>query len=408
MYKNYYSTALLLSFMVFITSCAITSPTLVSELEDTDQVMMVVIDDPRSERRKLGISGPGYSARFAYDDDPLLHQAAMLVADDHGLTILAEWPLRNLDVHCFAIAQPSDDTLTALENDARVRWVQPFNRFTVEISGAAHLAANEAPIHQFFNNFSERGNNVKVAVIDTSADTSHPDLAQSRITEMNFAGNRGLSIKEAHGTAVVGLIASKPASPEGIAGLANNADVRLLRGCWEDGSGKGTCNTLTLALALDAAIDLRPAILNLSLTGPYDEVLNQLLTVLLNQNTLIVAAYDENRAAGERFPLPQTGVVYAYGIDGERTLAAPENVLYAPRHAISLAPNAGYELVSGHSIAAPHVTAMAACLIDHNPNADRQQIVSSLQEWLSGSQRDPTAPVFGGNQQRFSQRQTPF
>ena len=370
--------------------CASSPDASVAELENADKVMIVVIDDPRSERRKRGVSGPGYSARLDYKDDPLLHARAAAIADDHGLSILSEWPLRNLNVHCFAIVQPADEVLDALQNDERVRWVQPFNRFAVKNSNTG-AGISELPVNQFghqfnqkfFNEISQRGNNVNIAVIDTSADTSHPDLLRSRITQANFAGQRGLQSKEAHGTAVVGLIAAKPSTSKGIAGLANDANVHLLRGCWQDANNRGICNTLTLALAFDAAIDLQPDILNLSLTGPHDKILAKLLALLLKKKTLVVAAYDENRSAKERFPMPQPGVIYAYGTDGDTQHPVAGNIFYAPRHALSLTPMAGYELVSGHSIATPHISAMAACLISRYPKATRKQIVANLQQWLS-------------------------
>ncbi len=386
--------ALILGIFALVMGCASSPDASVAELENTGNVMIVVIDDPRSERRKRGVSGPGYAARLDYKDDPLLHQRAAAIAADHGLSILSQWPLRNLNVHCFAIVQPADEVLDALQNDERVRWVQPFNSFAMKMNDI-DTASSESPVNQFsqqfFNEISQRGNNVNIAVIDTSADTSHPDLIRSRVTQANFAGQRGLQTKEAHGTAVVGLIAAKPASPQGISGFANEANVHLLRGCWQNAVGKRVCNTLTLALAFDAAIDLQPDILNLSLTGPYDKVLDKLLTVLLNKNTLVVAAYDENRTAKKRFPLQQPGVIYAYGIardiardiDGESNHPVAENIFYAPKYAISLAPMAGYELVSGHSIATPRIAAMAACLISHHPRATRQQIVTHLKQWLS-------------------------
>jgi len=383
-FRNLCRGALMLGIFALMVSCASSPDASVAELENTSKVMIVVIDDPRSERRKRGVSGPGYATRLDYKDDPLLHQRAVAIADDHGLSILSEWPLRNLNVHCFAIVQPADEVLDALQSDERVRWVQPFNSFVVKMSDV-YAASSESPVNhfnqQFFNEISQRGNNVNIAVIDTSADTSHPDLLRSRITQANFAGQRGLQSKEAHGTAVVGLIAAKANSPQGMSGFANEANVHLLRGCWQNAAGKGVCNTLTLALALDAAIDLQPDILNLSLTGPDDKVLNKLLTVLLSKNTLVVAAYDENRVPEKRFPSQQPGVIYAYGMEAESNRPIAENILYAPKHAVSLTPRAGYELVSGHSIATPHIAAMAACLINRHPNATRRQIVTSLKQW---------------------------
>ena len=66
------------------------------------------------------------------------------------------------------------------------------------------------------------------------------------------------------------------------------------------------------------------------------------------------------------------------------TVAHAESpVLRAPRDALSLAPMAGYELVSGHSIAAPQVSALAACLMARDLGADRMTIAARLQRWLS-------------------------
>ena len=112
-------------------------------------------------------------------------------------------------------------------------------------------------------------------------------------------------------------------------------------------------------------------------------MLDQLLAVLLSKNTLVVAAYDENRAPEKRFPSPQPGVVYAYGMEGGSNRRAAKNIFYAPKHAVSLVPGTGYELVSGHSIATPYIVAMAACLISRRPKATRQQIVTHLKQWLS-------------------------
>jgi len=98
---------------------------------------------------------------------------------------------------------------------------------------------------------------------------------------------------------------------------------------------------------LDAAIDLKPEVLNLSLTGGYDRVLEELLSVLLETGTIVIAAYDERRSPKARFPISQPGVVYAYGSVGANVQPVNDEgtVLSAPRHAMSLAPMAGYDLV---------------------------------------------------------------
>ncbi|MEM8548949.1 MAG: S8 family serine peptidase, partial [Pseudomonadota bacterium] len=236
--------------------------------------------------------------------------------------------------------------------------------------------------------FRNPGFDVSIAVIDTAAVMDHPDLLRSSLMTRNFAGRRGNPEEEQHGTAVVGLIAAIASHDQGLNGAAPGADVHLLRGCWQSAQGPGRCNTLTLALALDAAIDLQPDILNLSLTGRNDRFLDELLTILLANGTLVIAAHDDERAPSARFPLDHDGVVYAYGVaDGEgvRTaISAPTpNLLFAPRHAVSLAPMGEYDLVSGHSIATPQLAAMAARLIQEESDHSRTDTINALQVWLN-------------------------
>jgi len=385
-------------FYVFFASLLVTScllvgcvnsapvlPVALDSLEAPEGAVMIVIDDPRSERRRRGIGSPGYSANLAYHDDPTLQRAAAKLAVDHDLTLVSQWPLRNLAVHCLVVEAPSQQALQALQQDSRVRWLQPFNEFSTQSVAASPTNAAKPNIRDLFLSLNEQGAGVTIAVVDTAIDQSHPDLLGSSIRQTNFAGSRGRPTEEEHGTAVVGLIAAHASTPQGVTGFAREADVQVLRACWQpQGKLVGLCNTLTLALALDAAIDLQPAVLNLSLTGRYDRVLEELLGVLLKSGTIVIAAYDEERPQTERFPAARAGVIYAYG--AASAASSPQehsvNILNAPRHAMSLAPMAGYDLVSGHSIAAPHISALAARLIEGKPGASRDEIVGQLRSWL--------------------------
>ena len=353
----------------------------------TEQTLLVVIDDPRSARRQRGGGGPGYSARFNYDSDPLLSRTAKAIAKDHQVDILLQWPIKNLGVHCFVVSMPDDGKIKRLEADARIRWTQPFNEFELmSVPKPATQDALDKPApsfaQQFLGDIDQRGSGVDIAVIDTGADIYHPDLRSSNIRFRDFVGDNRQAVAEQHGTAVVGLIAAKAAEQQRVSGLAANANVHLLRGCWQGDEGAGRCNTLTLARALDAALDINPAILNLSLTGPADRVLQALINKLSQQGTLTIAAFDEQRKTSQRFPKPYRGVVYAYGVNhaAEQPIAGS---LHAPRHALSLAPQAAYKLVSGHSIATPQLSAMAACLIERHPELEREQIVITLKNWLA-------------------------
>ncbi|MEM9397577.1 MAG: S8 family serine peptidase [Pseudomonadota bacterium] len=350
---------------------------------DTEQTVMVVIKDPRSERHRRGINAPGYSPAYGYADDPALDRAGKAIAQKYSLTLLAQWPLRNLPVLCLVIEEPNEEVIKALRADAEVEWIQAFNEFTTQTT-PERLNLGFEPI---FTDAQEKGAGVTVAVIDTSVDTTHPSLQGSMLRQQNFAGSPERIGSESHGTAVVGLIAAQPQAGTKMLGIATDATVEVLRACWQaTEEAKGRCNTLTLALALDRAVDLAPQILNLSITGPADPVLEKLIEKLLASGTLVVAAFDEALHETQRFPRHRTGVAYAFGTNGDTTglpLSNEEAVLLtAPRHALSLAPAARYDLVSGHSVAAPQVSGLAARLMASKPGASREEILQELSHWL--------------------------
>lgn len=379
---------------LLVSACSATPPA-TEPTALTADLLMVVIDDPRSERSRRQLAGPGYSARLAYADDPALRRRTQAIASDYGLNVVSEWPLNSLDVHCFVITPPSADVLRRLTQDQRVRWVQPFNEFETRSQAQVSPASDNAEaitalnVARFAAMHPDRGRGARVAVVDTGVDQSHPDLSRSDLKLYNFVEDGRARKGEAHGTAVVGLIAARPNSTRGVEGLAHNARVDVLRACWELPGGGGKCNTLTLALALDAAIALGPDVLNLSLTGGYDRVLQALIEKLIAGGTLIVAAYDERRAPAARFPSPVSGVVYAYGDSAEPSpmpvaaaSLAPHAVVAAPREAYTLVPMNQYGLVTGHSIAAPQVASMAACLMIQYPDMPRTDLLTRLTGWM--------------------------
>ncbi|MEM7219369.1 MAG: S8 family serine peptidase [Pseudomonadota bacterium] len=386
--------ALWVAAIIFVSGCShhMAQPVGLSagSIEIPSGSVMIVIDDPRSERRRLGAGSPAYNAPFSYARNPALHRATARIAARHELQVITHWPLQNLRVHCIVIDAPDPQTLLALEADPEIRWVQSFNEFQTQSAVAPKITAGFSRILRDLPGAAE---GVTIAVVDTSIDSEHPALDGSAIVQRNFAGSAGHFNAEPHGTAVVGLLSAQPKPSSRVAGLAHAAQVRVLRACWQtSAAATGMCNTLTLALALDAAIDLSPEVLNLSLTGGPDPVLDALLEKLLARGTIVIAAFDEARPVDARFPLPHAGVVYAYGgADAPSTLNDRQQasfVMPAPRHALSLAPMAGYDLVSGHSIAAPHVSAMAARIIAARPRADRDAVLRELRQRLACEQCD--------------------
>jgi hypothetical protein len=142
--------------------------------------------------------------------------------------------------------------------------------------------------------------------------------------------------------------------------VAPGAKIKAYRGCWEnpDDSGGPNCNTLTLARALDAVATKGKAdILNLSLSGPKDELLDQLIMQILSQGTKVVVAFDPNRTADDRFPsdLPGIVTVRANFMNQDR-----QQIFSAPGKKVVATPKQRANFMQGHSIAAAYTSGVLA------------------------------------------------
>ncbi|WP_419812970.1 S8 family peptidase [Bacterioplanoides sp.] len=376
---------------LMMSACSSMATTEKAAIPSDVQPLLVVIKDSRGEQKRHAIPGPGYQPTMAYQNDPALARLTEKIARHYQLTVFQQWPIRSLRLHCFLIAPPQAETLKQLENDPDVLWVQPFNEYSVQ-SSKKYPQYDE--IKRYFDHSHQDVTDVSVAVIDTGLDREHPALQGSELSYFDFVGERSdmPSHQEKHGLAVTGLMAAQPAKPTNnqsgavaglVTGLIYQADFYHLRGCWQVSDGGGRCNTLTLALALDKAAELQPDILNLSLTGPEDRVLTELSQHLQQQGTLIISAYDEHRSAQQRFPTPGNGVLYISGVSTDLSELSRQhpNVITAPRSALSLAPDQGYDVISGHSIATPHISAVAARVMSLHPELNRNQVVEKIRRW---------------------------
>jgi subtilisin family serine protease len=209
------------------------------------------------------------------------------------------------------------------------------------------------------------GRNVRVAVVDSRVDEHHPDLEGQLALKENFVDGRG-DLPEDHGTAVAGIIAARADNGAGIVGVAPDARLLALRACWQESRQATVCTSLSLAMALHFAIVHDADVINLSLGGPPDRLLDRLLDVALSRHINVIAAVDRNLPGGG-FPASHPGVV-AVSDDSEGP--ALPGVLVAPGRDVPTAlPGARWDLVSGSSYAAAHVAGLFALM--REPSAAR-------------------------------------
>ncbi|MEM9209336.1 MAG: S8 family serine peptidase [Pseudomonadota bacterium] len=344
---------------------------------------IIAVTDPRSGRRRGWSTGPGYSGTYNYASDPALERLADDLTDRYPVSVTEQWPVRALRVHCIVVTLngDTDAILASLRSDERVEWVQPFNEFEVlssEMSASdpyRHLQSslemmNVEPLQSRLS-----GHGISIVVIDSGVEPDHPDLQHALVEQMDFVGHGRMS--ERHGTGVAGVMIAAHGNNEGIVGVAPDVRLHAYRACWETSDGGARCNSLTLSRALDEAVRTKPRILNLSLTGPRDPLLDRLVEQILDAGSIVVAAHDARRPARSRFPSPRPGVVAVW--DGTGIAKLGERTVYAPGGTVLTAqPGHSYDFMNGASFAAAHVSAVLALMLEVRPDMDAVQMISTL------------------------------
>ena len=307
------------------------------------------------------------------------------LARDYSLQSLGLHRLVSLGVdsalYAVATAPDRDAVLTRLASDPRVGQAQAVR---------LHHVAGMPPKDPYFDlqvrtrpaavsalATRSRGRNVRIAIIDTGFDTAHPDLIGQITEARNFVGGDSNIIPaEFHGTAVTGLIAAHAGNGIGIHGLAPDALIYVLRGCWEPSYGIGVCSSYTLAQALDYAIEIRARIINLSLAGPNDPLLASLVERAVELGAVVLGAIGEE--PGQPFP---TSIPDVIAVEQARQgdVEVPGERLTVPGlQLLTTVPGGRYDFVSGPSFATAHASGVAAILLALQPHFGAHEIAESL------------------------------
>ena len=295
-------------------------------------------------------------------------RVAETLAQQYGLTLIDDWAMPALGIDCYRMQEPPGAVpgkiLGALALDSRVKWAQPVSSFAAQGNDPLY-AVQPAALEWRLADMRKvaTGRNVLVAVIDSGIESAHPDLAGQVALQENCDDGQTYAAEE-HGTAVAGIIAARAGNGVGIEGVAPEARLLALRACAQQAPGKTRCDTFSLGKALNFALMHGAQVINLSLSGPDDRLLRELIDLAIARGIKVVGAVDPDSKDGG-FPSNHAGVFAVAAGPAART---GEQVLVAPGRDIpTTATGARWGMVSGSSYSAAHISGMMALLSELRP-----------------------------------------
>lgn len=230
---------------------------------------------------------------------------------------------------------------------------------------------------------ADNGKGNVVAVIDTGCQMDHPNLKERIIDGKNFTSDYNSDTKNyddnnGHGTHVSGTVAAYSAPKNGIAGVAPEASLLVVKVLSGEGSGdyQWIIDGINYAVDWEGPNGEKTRAISMSLGGPEDvPELYEAIKKAINAGILVVCAAGnsgDDRANTDEYAYPGSynEVIQVGAVDYDRNIAPFSNTndeidLVAPGvNILSTYKDGKYAKLSGTSMATPHVSGSLALIIN--------------------------------------------
>lgn len=226
--------------------------------------------------------------------------------------------------------------------------------------------------------------NARLGMVDTGIDLGHPAFAGHAISQRWLVRESGDPTLLRHGTAIAGLLVGN-APIQAIEGLAPGG-VLLSAAVFDlDGDGTPSASVENTVIAIDWLGSENVDVINLSIAGPSNAVLERGIALAGRTGLPMVAAAGNEGSNGSRaYPAASPEVLAVTALDQRlkpyrhATHGAYIDVAAPGVDIWTAAMNGGGAYRSGTSIATPFVAVMVGALRVANPAANAEAIYAAL------------------------------
>lgn len=333
--------------------------------------------------------------------DEVLVEFASTASQDAIDDVARRHNLGRLDVQTFALTnstivrfripdgRPAETVLQQLAGDGAIQSYQANFHFVLSqnsVASAPAYAATEGDPAQYalsklrlpLAHSLAKGDSIVVAVIDSGVDTEHPEF--DGVIVGKFDALDSDEPAHVHGTAIAGAIAAHSR----LRGAAPGARILAIRAF---GSASKTAEGTTFGIlkSLDWAVAQNARIVNMSFAGPQDPALSRALAAARAKGAILIAAAGNAGAKSPPlYPAADPNVIAVTATDANDKLFGASNrgdhiAIAAPGVDILLpAPGAGYQMSTGTSFAAAHISGIVALLLERKPTLTQDNVRAIL------------------------------
>lgn len=290
------------------------------------------------------------------------------------------------------------DAITRLEASAAVVNAQPNYLYRLQQSDG------DGKLSQFGNEKVDlgdahartRGRDIRIAIIDTAIDATHPEFSGATLASFDVADDVGNV--DPHGTSIAGILAADAK----LTGVAPEAEILGIAAFHKDASGAFSGNTWTILEATNVAHEHDAHILNMSFAGPPDPLLARAMDGARKRDIIpVAAAGNDGPGAAPLYPAAYETVIAVTATDAGDAVYARANTgdhvdLAAPGvDLLVLGTSSGYRTSSGTSMATAYVSGIAALALSANPGAGYTAVRAMLENSATDLGAQGRDRVFG-------------